>query len=109
MLTQSKDRRKVSGGMKKAHRKKKLHEKANVPTRTKVGKVKIRQDRTMGGSIKLRVIRTDIANVYDPKNKKFKKAKIETVAENKANRHYARANIMTKGAIINTEVGKAGK
>ncbi len=49
----------------------------------------------------------DTANVYDKKTKKFYKTKIKNVAENPANRHYVRRNIMTRGAIIETEKGKA--
>ena len=107
MLTQSRSRKKVSGGTKKLHRKKKLYEKANLPALTKIGKKYVRTNRIRSGKEKLRIIRTEDANVYDPKSKQFKKAKIKTVEENKANRHYARANIMTKGAIINTDMGKA--
>ena len=36
-----------------------------------------------------------------------KKAKIISVAENKASRHFLRRNIITKGAVIETELGKA--
>ena len=33
--------------------------------------------------------------------------KIKTVIESPDNRHYARENVLTKGAIIDTEAGKA--
>ncbi len=36
-----------------------------------------------------------------------KKAKIETVEENSANPNYVRRNLLTKGAIIKTEIGRA--
>ena len=48
-----------------------------------------------------------ILGMEKPKDKKFKKAAIKNVIENSSNRHYARANIMTKGAVIETELGKA--
>lgn len=107
MITQSKDLKKVSGGIKQSHRKKRLYDFGNRATLTKIGEKKTRTDRIAGGSSKTRVLAAKIANVYDPKDKKFKKAEIKTVVENPANRHYARANIMTKGAIIETELGKA--
>ncbi len=107
MITQSKDLRKVSSGVKKAHRKKRLYDFGNRATLTKIGENKVRADRIKGGDSKMRVLMTKSVNVYDPKEKKFKKASIKTVLENPANRHYARANIMTKGAIIETELGKA--
>jgi len=107
MITQSKGRKKVSGGMKKLHRKKRLYDKGSRPTLTKIGKIKTRVDRIRGDRTKSRILATDIVNVYDPKEKKFKKVAIKNVVESPANRHHARANIMTKGAIIETELGKA--
>lgn len=107
MIAQSKDRKKVSSGMKQLHRKKRLYDKGSRPILTRVGKTKVRKDRVRSGAEKLRILRIDVANVYDPKEKKFKKAVIKNVGENPANRHYARANIMTKGSIIETDLGKA--
>ncbi len=107
MITQSKDLRKVSSGVKQAHRKKRLYDSGSRATLTRIGENKARTDRIKGGGSKMRVLMTKVVNVYDPKNKVFKKAAIRTVLENPANRHYARANIMTKGAIIDTEFGKA--
>jgi small subunit ribosomal protein S8e len=107
MLTQSKDRKKPSGGMIKYHRKKRLAERGNAPALTKIGKAYVRKDSVRGMNYKLTAVRADTANVYDPATKKFKKAKIDTVVINPANRHYTRSNIMTKGTIINTEIGKA--
>jgi len=46
-------------------------------------------------------------NVYDPKTKKYSKVEIKTVVENPANRHYVRRNILTKGTIVDTSLGKA--
>ncbi len=107
MITQSKDLRKVSSGTKQAHRKKRLYDSGNRATLTKIGEGKVRTDRIKGGDSKIRVLMTKVVNVYDRKDKKFKKAAIKTVLENPANRHYARANIMTRGAVIETELGKA--
>jgi len=107
MISQSKDRRKVSGGVKQLHRKKRLYDKGSRPIMTKIGERKSRVDRVRSGRDKIRLLRANIANVYDPKNKIFKKATIKNVAESPANRHHARANIMTKGSVIETELGKA--
>ena len=38
---------------------------------------------------------------------KFKKVKVLTVKENPANRHFVRMNIITKGAIVETDDGLA--
>ena len=37
----------------------------------------------------------------------YKKIAIKGVVESKANRNFARQNILTKGTVINTEMGKA--
>ncbi|MBW3022802.1 30S ribosomal protein S8e, partial [Candidatus Woesearchaeota archaeon] len=37
----------------------------------------------------------------------YTKAKIKTVADSPANKHYVRRNIITKGAIVETDKGKA--
>ena len=107
MITQSKSLRKMSGGMKKSHRKKKFYSRGERPTLTKVGKQKSRCDHRRGSTLKTRLLKTDLANVYDPKEKKFKKAVIKNVVETPANRQYARANIVTCGAIIETDLGNA--
>jgi small subunit ribosomal protein S8e len=49
----------------------------------------------------------NIAYVIDPKNNKTSKSEIISVVENKANIHYVRRNILNKGAIIETKLGKA--
>ena len=49
----------------------------------------------------------DVANILDAKTGKYVKAKIKTVVENPANRHFVRRNIMTRGCIIDTDKGKA--
>ena|SRR3989338_4136997 len=107
MISQSKSFRKLSGGMKKAHRKKKFYDRGSRPTLTKLAENNIRVDRVRSGNKKARALRANTANVYDPKEKKFKKAKIKTVLQTPSNRHHARANIMTLGSVIDTELGKA--
>lgn len=106
MITQDKSRRKVSGGRYKKQIKK-LRNKGNLPTHTKVGKQHFVLVRKRGGSEKFRLLQADIANVFDPVSKKYLKAKIETVIESPANRHYVRRNVITKGTIIRTDKGDA--
>ena len=74
---------------------------------TTPGKLKVKQVRTHGNNRKTRMLYGDIAYVVDPKTKQTVKTEIITVVENAANIHYVRRNIMTKGAIINTKIGKA--
>ncbi|HJK02918.1 MAG TPA: 30S ribosomal protein S8e, partial [Methanocorpusculum sp.] len=56
---------------------------------------------------KVRALRCEYANVSDKKTGKVQKVKINSVAENAANPNYVRRNLMTKGAIIATDLGKA--
>ncbi|HDM43641.1 30S ribosomal protein S8e [Candidatus Woesearchaeota archaeon] len=107
MISQRRSKRKPTGGRYKKDRKKRKSELGNRPLFTKIGDKKIQIVRVRGGNLKLKVVSLDFANVYDPKTKKAKKAKILSVIENKANPHFVRRNIITKGAIIETEIGKA--
>ena len=106
-IDQSRSKRKATGGRYVTLRKKRKSDSGSIPTYTKVGKIKKRADRVLGGNVKTRLLDTDIANVMNPKTKKSFKTKIKSVIENPANRHYVRRNIITKGTIIDTEKGKA--
>jgi|TARA_Y100000310_G_C20700539_1_gene829413 small subunit ribosomal protein S8e len=95
------------GGKIRASRKKKKYELEGISALTKLAKEKLLKVRTMGGSVKMKVLAQEVANVYDPKAKKSTKSKIKSVLNNPASRHFARRNIITKGAEIETEAGKA--
>ncbi len=99
--------RKISGGRYKKSRKKKLYEKPGVERKVKLGKVKIKRERKIGGKEKVVLLSCNEANIIDPKTKKARKVKIKNVVETPSNRFLARQNVLTKGAIIETEVGKA--
>lgn len=107
VVTQGKSRRKPSGKKKMPYRKKRLFEGGSMPALTKLDEKKVKAVRTKGGSIKRKLLKHNIANVLDTKTNKWFKAKILTIVENPANRHYVRRNIMTKGTIIETEKGRA--
>ena len=106
MIIQDRSKRKLSGGRYKRQIKK-IRNQGNQPTHTKVGEQKTKEIRVRGGNIKYRLLNSNIANVYDPETKTYSKAKIETVVDNPANRHYIRRNIITKGAKIKTDKGEA--
>ncbi|MBI5253197.1 MAG: 30S ribosomal protein S8e [Euryarchaeota archaeon] len=106
-LWQSKSVRKKTGGRYRAHRKKRKFEMGREHTEVAVGKRSAVQIRVRGGDYKTRLLIAESANVVNPKTKETKTAKILGVIENSANPHFVRRNIITKGAIINTEIGKA--
>jgi small subunit ribosomal protein S8e len=98
-------KRKPSGGRyHHAKPKKKMHV-GRSPALTKVGKTKVRKVKVLGGNSKLRALSLGTINVYDPKKKKNIKAVIEDVMINKANRHYVRMDVITKGAVLKTDKG----
>ena len=107
-ISQLRSVRKPSGGKYKSKgRKEKAYELGSEPAFTGLGERRIRNMRTMGNHSRTRLLATDTANLFDPKTKKYEQAKIKTISGNPANRHFVRRNIMTKGAIIETEKGKA--
>lgn len=104
---QGRSLKKPSGGRIWASRNKRKREMGNPFIEPKIGKTKCIKLRGFGGNEKMNMLYTDIANVIDPKTGRAQKTKIITVVQNPADMHYVRRNIMTRGAIINTELGKA--
>ncbi len=105
VVWQGKSKRKPSGGLFHSWRKKRKFEMGRNAALTKIGSVKRKKIRTMGGNEKLRAISLTEVNYYDSKKKKADKAKMISVEENTANRHYKRANIITKGTLVKTDKG----
>ena len=100
--------RKYSGGMYLRARKKRLCDMGRHPTHTKVSEKDTRVFiSTKGSGLKVRVLESHFVNLFDPKHEKFEKVEVKTVVENPANRHFVRRNIITKGTIITTSLGKA--
>ncbi len=107
VIVQSRSRRSSTGGRYHSARKKRKFEIGRSPSLTKVDETRSKKIVTKGKSVKVRLLKANVANLFDPKAKTFSKVKIVTVVENPANRHYIRRNIMTKGCIIQTEKGNA--
>lgn len=106
-IAQGRSKRTATGGRYTDRRKKRDYETGRVPTLTKLGKDKQKSIRTRGGSDKKLLLSADTLNLFDPIAKKTTKAKIKSVLENPANRHFIRRNILTKGTIVDTDKGKA--
>ena len=105
-ITQTKSNRKFTGGKLNDYRKKRVFELGSMPVKTDIGTTKRIVNRGRGGIKKQKLLRTDIVNIVG-KDGKCKIAKIKTVVKNPANQNFTRRNIMTKGAIINTDAGQA--
>jgi small subunit ribosomal protein S8e len=86
-------------------RKKRKMDRGNEFIQTKIGERRVKINRARGGNIKLNVLAMNEINVADPKTKKVRKAKIITVEKNPANPHFVRMNVITRGAIVKTDIG----
>jgi small subunit ribosomal protein S8e len=99
--------KKRTGGTISLSRGKRKVELGSVELHTKIGADKRRVDRRKAANIKVRALSAEFANVLDPKTRVTKKVKILGVVENRANPHFVRRLIITKGAVIKTELGNA--
>ena len=102
-----KSKRTKTGAKRKSWRDKIKAELGRETPKVTIGETKRVVIKTRGNTRKATLRRTDMINVLNPKTKKITKTKIVTVVENNANRHYVRMNILSKGAIIKTELGDA--
>ena len=105
--SQRRPHRKKTGALLKDYRKKRQNELGRDPSYTKIGETQVQSIRVIGGNIKLRLLHVNVANLYDPKSKTYKKAKIINEVDNPANRNFIRRNILTKGAVVDTDAGRA--
>jgi len=100
-------KRKPTGGKKRPYRKKRRYERGGDPALTLIGDKEVKIKRQRGGGLKYSLASDYYANVVDSEMGTCKKVKILRVIANKANRDYERRGVITKGAIIETEAGKA--
>jgi len=107
MKFQGKSTRKYTGGRLIQARGKRKYELGGEQANTHLGEAIRKTVKTLGGQLKVRLLRAQVAIVTDPATKTSKTVKIETVTGNPANKNYIRRNIMTKGSIIKTEIGSA--
>lgn len=104
--SQQRSRRKSSGGLYHSGRSKKKSELAGFAANTRLAEEKKSKTiRVIGGNDKKSLLAANEVNVADKKGKTTK-TKIINVVENPANPHLVRRNILTKGAIVETKLGK---
>jgi len=104
-IWQGRSRRKRSGGRLRAVRKKRRFEIGRELQVATVGAGTVKTYRVRGGNRKLRILTAMTVNVYDPASRKMQPARIVTVRENPANPNFVQRNIITRGAILETELG----
>ena len=107
-----KSNRKFTGGRSRTHRRstKQLVWRGGVFAETKLADKEERiKFKTRGNTDKNALSYAMYANVTDSSTKTSSKAKILSVFENKANRQFARRNIITKGAILEVDLNSGRK
>lgn len=105
-IWQGKSLRKPTGGRGKANRNKRKIEFGRDPAETKIGERKFKKIRVKGGNEKIRLTNDNKINVVDTRKNKVQVAEILSVVENTANFQFVRRNIINKGAVVETNLGK---
>lgn len=105
-IWQGRSKRKPTGGRLRPIRKKRRNEIARELQTATIGPGHVKRYRVRGGNLKLRILTATTVNVYDPATKSMRPAKIVTVRENPANPNYVQRNIITKGVILETDIGR---
>ena len=105
--SQSRSKRKYTGKKYKHFRKKRKRELERPPMNTQIGSDKVKIQRVMGGNSKVKIFSTNYVNLTDPNTNKTQKVRIRRFESNQASKDINRRHILTKGAIIETELGKA--
>ncbi len=100
-------KKKPTGGTKRAWRGKRAFETGSEPTETTLGEVKKRWVRIRGGGVKVRIASADWAVVTDHASGKTSRSKLLRVVRNPSNVDYQRRGVITKGAIVETDLGQA--
>ena len=104
--SQARSKRKFTGKKYKYFHKKRKRELERPPIETQVGDIKKKKQRTLGGNYKLKLFSSNYINVTDPTSNKTSKVKILRFESNPASKDYNRRHILTKGSIVETELGK---
>lgn len=105
MRWQGASRRKMTGGKNIAARSKRKFEIGREFSETKIGPAKRKNIQTRGGNRKIRVLSEQYINVTDQSTGKTQRTKAINVRDNRANKHYVRRNILTKGSVVQTDAG----
>lgn len=102
---QGRSLKKASSGRRWLSRKKRKYELGREPVNTKVGPKKKVKVSVRGTGKKSKLLSVNSVNVTNPETGESAKCEIFTVLENPADPHLARRNIITKGAVVETDRG----
>ena len=99
-------KRKHTGGLIKHTRSRRSDEKDSFSVDTLLGDHSIRVKNSRGGNVKISLVSDNSVNVIDKSTNSIKKVAITRVLKNPSNRDYERRGVITRGAILDTELGK---
>jgi small subunit ribosomal protein S8e len=105
--SQARSKRKYTGKKYKHFHKKRKRELERPPIETQIGQEKKKKQRTIGGNYKLKLFSSTFINVTNLTTNKTSKVKILKFESNTASKDLNRRHILTKGAVVETELGKA--
>ena len=105
--SQARSKRKYTGKKYKYFHKKRKRELNRPSIETHIGQEKKKKQRTLGGNSKLKLFSSTFINVTDLTTNKTSKVKILKFESNAASKDLNRRHILTKGAIVETELGMA--
>jgi small subunit ribosomal protein S8e len=101
------NKRKITGGKRKAYRTKRRAESGRYTAETQVNERELRVLSARGGTTKLRLLSDKFANITVQSERRTEKTEILRVVHNPTSADYDRRRIITKGAIIATKLGEA--
>jgi SSU ribosomal protein S8E len=106
---QGRDSKKPSGGYRaRPYKVKRKALGGGPPTNTALSDTEVRRIiRVFGGNTKVKAVVVQYANLYIPSERKAVKVRIVRIVETPANRELAKRQVIVKGAIIETERGRA--
>ena len=103
----ARSKRKYTGKKYKHFGKKRKKELTRLTIDTEIGEYKVKKQRVLGGNSKLRLFSSMFINVTDPNTNKTSKVRILGFESNAASKDLNRRHVLTKGAIVETELGNA--
>jgi small subunit ribosomal protein S8e len=105
--TENLKKRKATGGKKIQSRGRRAYETDGYPFEPTVGERAWHWKRTRGGRLLVGLVSAAEANVFDPSSARIVRTKISRVKSSPASRDYERRGVITKGAVLETELGDA--
>ncbi|MCK4688612.1 MAG: 30S ribosomal protein S8e, partial [Candidatus Lokiarchaeota archaeon] len=105
--SQARSKRKFTGKKYKHFKKKRKRELERPTIDTTIDDEKKKKQRVMGGNTKLKLFSSQYINVTDPNTNKTSKVRILGFESNDASKDLTRRHILTKGAVVETELGNA--